>query len=131
MILPNSYLLPLQSEIIVNIQRYTNLAVLNAIFFSTSNCYTLTIVLCLLLLHIVATKPFKFQLWATSTWLLTSKKRLTTSSKIYKPGHNHMLTILSAVYVFCLISLINRKSCLTFSCTTPFLSSPQNHISII
>lgn len=33
MVFPDSYSLPLQSEIITNIQRYTNLAVLDAAFF--------------------------------------------------------------------------------------------------
>ena len=33
LMLPNFYLLPLQSEIIANVQGYTNLAVLNAALF--------------------------------------------------------------------------------------------------
>lgn len=33
MVFPNSYSLPLQSEIITNVQGYTNLAVLDAAFF--------------------------------------------------------------------------------------------------
>ncbi len=33
MVLPDSYLLPLQSKIIANVQRYTNLTVLDIVLF--------------------------------------------------------------------------------------------------
>lgn len=65
LIISNAYFLLLQSEIITNIQEYTNLAILNTASFSTSVYYTLTIVISSQLLPTENKRSFRSQSWAT------------------------------------------------------------------
>ena len=75
MVLPDSYSLPLQSEIIANVQESSNLAVLDAALSSINGSFTRITALYLLSSLITAKKPFRFLSWDTSTQWLTSSVR--------------------------------------------------------
>lgn len=133
LILPNFYFLPLQSEIIENVQSCTNWIFWRLLPSPISNSYIFIIVtaLCLLLSPIADMISFRFSSWAISTWLLTFNMRVITSSVIYKLRHMYTLITLFTMLGLYLISSKNSKCCLTFFSTTISQLSPQSFILFI
>ena len=121
LVLPDSYPLPLQSEIIANVQGCTNLAVLDAASFFYQWCLHPDHRFMFTLVTHHGQETFQVPIMDYINSVAYVQREIDNILLKYKPGHGHTLTTLSVALGCCMTFLKSSECCSKFSYATIFL----------